>query len=63
MHDPTRITNSAATILDQIITNSSNFEKSVSGTPPVSTNDHCVGDVCLNFKVKKEPATLPGHLT
>jgi len=56
VHEPTRVTNSTATVLDQIVTNSSNYVKNISVTPPISTNDHCTVGVCLNFKVKKEPA-------
>ena len=54
--EPTRITNVLATILDQIITNSPNFVKDISVTPPISTNDYCTVRVCLNFKIKKESA-------
>ena len=56
IHEPTRITNSTATVLDQIITNTPNFVKSVCVTAPVSTNDHCTIGACLDLKVKKEPA-------
>ena len=54
--EPTRITNTSATVLDQIITNSSSFVKRIKVTPPISSNDHCTVGVSLNFKVKKEVA-------
>jgi hypothetical protein len=53
---PTRITDRTATILDQIITNASNFVSKVDVTPPISTNDHCTVAACLNFRIYKEPA-------
>ena len=52
--EPTRITNTSATILDQIITNAPNFINNVDVTPPISTNDHCTISARLNFKIKKE---------
>ena len=58
VHDPTRITNSTATVLDQIITNSINYDKSNSVTPLISTNDHCTVGLCLNSKVNKESAYI-----
>jgi hypothetical protein len=53
---PTRITNTTATILDQILTNASNFVNKVEVIPPVSTNDHCTVAAYLNFRVRKDPA-------
>ena len=40
VNEPTWITNTTETILDQIITNSPAFVKKVEVTPSVSTNDH-----------------------
>ena len=54
--EPTRITNTSATILDQAITNAPNFVKEVQVSPPVSTNDHCTIGIHLHFKIIKEPA-------
>ena len=54
--EPTRITNTSATILDQIITNTSTFVKETRVTLPISSNDHCTIGALLNFKVKTEIA-------
>jgi hypothetical protein len=56
INEQTRITASTATVLDQIITNASNFVNKIEVTAPVSTNDHCTVSVLLNFKVHKENA-------
>jgi hypothetical protein len=56
VNEPTRITNSTATVLDQIVTNAPNFVKKIDVTPPISTNDHCTVGAILNFKVRKEAA-------
>ncbi len=53
---PTRITNSTATVLDQILTNSINFVQEVNVTPPISSNDHCTISALLSFKIKKDLA-------
>ena len=58
--EPTRITATTSTTLDQIITNAPNFIGNVSVAPPLSTNDHCTVSALLNFKVKKE---APYHRT
>ena len=58
VHEATRITNSTATVLDQIITNSLNYVKRISVMPPISTNDHCTVGAGLNFKVNKEWAYM-----
>ena len=55
IHEPTRITETTATVLDQIITNAPNFVNKTEVTPPISSNDHCTIAVSLNFKIKKEP--------
>ena len=54
--EPTRITSTSATVLDQIITNAPTFVKKVEVLPPVSTNDHCTVSAKLNFKIAKESA-------
>ena len=56
IHEPTRITQTSSTVLDQILTNSLNFVQKVSVLAPVSTNDHCTITVNLNFKIKKDAA-------
>ena len=55
IEEPTRITPTSATILDQIITNAPNFVRNTEVSAPVSTNDHCTISVKLNFKVPHEP--------
>ena len=54
--EPTRITNTTSTILDQILTNAPSFLTKIEVTPPVSTNDHCTVGAHFNFKVEKEKA-------
>ena len=56
INEPTRITQTSQTCLDQIITNMPNFIRSVSVLPPVSTNDHCTVDAELNFKLPVDKA-------
>ena len=52
--EPTRITDTSATILDQLLTNSACYVKKVEVSPPVSTNDHCTVGCHLDFKINKE---------
>ena len=52
--EPTRITSTTQTCLDQIISNMPNFVSSAAVLPPVSTNDHCTVSVDLDFTVAKE---------
>ena len=54
--EPTRITSSSSSTLDQVLTNSPFFIKGVTVTPPISTNDHCTVGITVNFKVKKDVA-------
>ena len=56
VHEPTRITDRTATVLDQIVTNCPNFIKGIDVSPPVSTSDHCTVAAQLNFKIKNDPA-------
>lgn len=58
VEEPTRITQTSATVLDQILTNAPNFVKGVKVLPPVSTNDHCTVSLFLNFKIPREHAYL-----
>ena len=51
INEPTRITATSQTILDQVLTNAPNFISSVSVSPPLSTNDHCTISACADFKV------------
>ena len=53
--EPTRITATTASCLDQIITNIPNCVKGVSVDPPLCTNDHCTVGVNLTLKIPKEP--------
>ena len=41
INEPTRITATSQTILDQVLTNAPKFISSVSVSPPLSTDDHC----------------------
>ena len=50
---PTRITSHSQTILDQFISNVSNFVQSTTVHPPISSSDHCVISAHLSFKVLK----------
>ena len=54
VNEPTRITDSTATILDQVLTNSACYINKIEVTPPVSTNDHCTVGCFLDFKISKE---------
>ena len=56
VNEPTRITDTTATILDQIITNCPDFVKKVYVSPPLSTSDHCTVSAILNFRIKRDPA-------
>ena len=51
INEPTRITATSQTILDQVLTNAPNFISSMSVSPPLSTNDHCTISACADFKV------------
>ena len=50
IHEPTRITHSTSSCLDQVVSNIPNFVSSTSVDPPVSTNDHSTVGVYLKFK-------------
>jgi hypothetical protein len=50
---PTRITETSASELDQILTNCSSIIQEVDLLPPVSYNDHHTVSVRLNFKIAK----------
>ena len=54
---PTRITQHTSTVLDQCLTNFSNFVKSAGTLPPLGNNDHCTIYVNLLFKTNK-PASF-----
>ena len=56
--EPTRITGSSSSCLDQILTNFPNFVSSTSVDMPVSTNDHCTIGIQLKFDHPKE---VPYH--
>ena len=53
INEPTRITPTTATILDQFITNVPSLMKNVGVQPPVSINDHCTIYSTLSFKIPK----------
>ena len=54
--EPTRITDTSATRVDQIITNLPDMIKSTKIEPPISSNDHCNISATLSFKKKKQLA-------
>ena len=54
VREPTRITETTSTVLDQVITNAPNFVSNISVSPPVSTNDHCTVSAQINFKLCRE---------
>jgi hypothetical protein len=53
--EPTRITPTSQTILDQIITSKPDLVNDVIVDPPISTNDHCTVIASLNIKPKFDP--------
>ena len=52
--EPTRITTTSRTCLDQILTNFPNFVCETNVDMPVSNNDHCTVSIKLNFKHQKQ---------
>lgn len=54
--EPTRITPTTETCLDQIITSCPNIVNSVHVKPPISTNDHCTVGAMFNFIIKYDAA-------
>ena len=56
INEPTRITSSTKTCLDQIISNIPNFVSRSVVDPPVSTNDYCTVGAYLKFKLPFEKA-------
>ena len=58
VNEPTRITPTTATILDQFITNISDMVKNVEVLDPISTCDHCPirSTVIMKHKFKKPKA-------
>ena len=54
VNEPTRITDTTATCLDQIISNIPNYVKSITVSPPVSTNDHHTVGIQLKINIKQE---------
>jgi hypothetical protein len=51
--EPTRITNTATTILDQFITNFPQLISNVEVLPPMSNCDHCLIAIKCSFKIKQ----------
>ena len=54
--EPTRITPTTATILDQFLSNIPHFVHDISVLPPVSSNDHCTISARLKFRTFKQQA-------
>ena len=54
--EPTRVTSTQASILDQFVSNVPDFIKGVTVEAPVSTNDHCTIGLHLLFRIRKQKA-------
>ena len=54
--EPTRITPTRLSVLDQILVNMPNFVRNAHVLPPVGYSDHCAVGVELNFKIPVEKA-------
>ena len=54
INEPTRITDTSSSCLDQIISNIPNFIHEVRVDPPISTNDHSTISVKLNLVMQKQ---------
>ena len=52
--EPTRITDSTRSCLDQILTNFPNYVCETHVDPPVCTNDHSTVGIKLNFRIPKQ---------
>ena len=61
VNEPTRITETSSTILDQFLSNVPNLVKSVQIDPPLATNDHCTISMIINLKVHT-PANYIRHI-
>ena len=55
VQEPTRITDTTSSCLDQIVTNIPSFVKKVKVIPPVANNDHCTVAANLLFRHTKKP--------
>ena len=53
IQEPTRITETTSSILDQFITNIPEHVYNAKVDPPLLTNDHCTISIKLNFKIPK----------
>jgi hypothetical protein len=53
INEPTRITATTSTVLDQFITNFPTLMKNVQILPPLSNCDHCLIAAECTFKIKK----------
>ena len=51
---PTRITETTSSILDQLVSNIPHLIKDVTVHPPLCTNDHCTISANINFKLCKQ---------
>ena len=52
--EPTRITPTSSTVLDQILSSNSDLVTEVTVEPPISTNDHCTVIALLNLRQKPD---------
>jgi len=57
VHEPTRITETTASILDQFISNIPHLILDAKVLPPLLTNDHCTIAIKLRFKISKMQST------
>jgi hypothetical protein len=59
--EPTRITETSATILDQFVSNCPNLITNTEVHPPLATNDHCTISINIRLKMHK-PETFTRHI-
>ena len=55
VHEPTRITSTTSSILDQILTSRASLVSNVCVEPPVANNDHCSVIATINIKASLDP--------
>ena len=53
INEPRRITERSSSILDQFITNISEYVQNTKVDTPLLTNDHCTVYISLRFKISK----------
>ena len=53
INEPTRITETTSSILDQFVSNIPEYVNDSGVDPPLLTNDHCTISITLSFKISK----------